>query len=128
MSYFFEKKLKMNFETALERVKSSLKVENFGIVSEMDMSKNLKHALGKEMKPYIVLGACSPEHAWEAVSKEPNIGVLLPCNVVVAEISSELIRVSVVNPMVAMSSVGNPALAKMATEVTEKLIAVIDRL
>lgn len=128
MSYFFEKKLNTSFEDAVEKVKAALHEEGLGVVSEMNMQHKMLHSLGKEMKPYIIFGACSPKHAWDVISKEPNIGTLLPCNVVVAEISNNEIRVSVVNPMVAMSSVGNPALAKMATEVTEKLMAFIEKL
>lgn len=128
MSYFFEKKLNLSFEDALDRVKAALLEEGFGVVSQINMQEKMRVALKKEMKPYIILGACSPEHAWEAVNKDPNIGVLLPCNVVVSEISTDLIRVSVVNPMVAMSSVGSPDFELMAKDVTEKLLGVVNRL
>lgn len=118
----------MPFGKAVEHVKSILKETGFGVVSEIDMQGKLREKLGHQMGGYAILGACSPAHAREAIQHEPNIGVLLPCNVVVAEESNVSCRVAMVNPMIAMQGVGNANLNKMAGEVSALLDQVLERL
>lgn len=120
MKYYFEKKLNLSFLDSIERVKNVLKDNGLGVVSEIRMDENLNKLDSNDFKPYLILGACSPEHAKEALRHEENIGVLLPCNVVVAS-ENDGTRVAVVNPLVAMQGVQNPALEPMAKEITEKL-------
>jgi uncharacterized protein (DUF302 family) len=110
----------LSFSDSIERVKNVLKDNGLGVVSEIRMDENLNKLDSNEFNPYLILGACSPEHAKEALNHEENIGVLLPCNIVVAS-ENDGTRVAVVNPLVAMQGVQYPALEPMAKEITEKL-------
>ena len=125
MSYFSEIITQKPFEEALESVRNALKESGFGIVSEINMQQKLMDALGQVTKKYMILGACSPHHALLAVTHEPNIGVLLPCNIVVAENNDGSSRIAAVNPMTAMQAVGNNQLGSMALEVSDMLNKVL---
>ena len=121
MSYYISKKVNYPYLEAIEKTKESLKAQGFGVVTEIDMQAVLKNKIDKDIAPYIILGACNPNYAYHAVQTEDNIGLMLPCNVVVRQDKDGKIDVSVIDPLEAMKPVGNEGLGEMATEVREKL-------
>ncbi len=125
MSYFFNKKINTSFDEAITRVTEALQKEGFGILTEIDVQETLKKKLDVDFQKYRILGACNPPFAYEALKAENKIGVMLPCNVIVQEISENEIEVSAVDPMASMQAVENPSLAKIAEEVQRKLSAII---
>lgn len=99
MSYYFNKILKgKNFDEAVEYTKAELKKEGFGVLTEVNVSETLKNKIDVDFKKYKILGACSPEHAYRALTSEDKIGVFLPCNVVVEELVDGNVEVSAVDP------------------------------
>ena len=128
MDYAINKKVNKSFQDAIEAVKASLKNEGFGVISEIDLKDKFKEKLGIDFRNYTILGACNPSMAHEAIQHEGNIGVLLPCNVLVQEIESGKTEVSAVNPLKTMSAVENDKLQSLAAEVSKKLKAAIDSL
>ena len=126
MSYYYSKSRSATFEEALARVADALKKEGFGILTEIDVQATLKNKLGVDFEPYRILGACNPPFAHQALLAEPNIGVLLPCNVVVRETKPGMIEISAVDPLSTMQGVNNPALAAVAAKVAGKLRKVIE--
>ena len=128
MDYAINKKVNKSFQDAIEAVKASLKNEGFGVISEIDLKDKFKVKLGIEFRNYTILGACNPALAHEAIQHESNIGVMLPCNVLVQEIESGKTEVSAVNPLKTMSAVENDKLQTLAAEVSKKLKAAIDSL
>ena len=128
MEYYFSKMIICNFDEAIIRVTDVLKSEGFGIISEIRMHEKLKEKLGIDYKKYTILGACNPGYAYKALQVEDKIGTMLPCNVVVQELSANQIEVAAVNPIASMMAIQNPALVGIAEEVTEKLKVVISRI
>ncbi len=116
-----------SFEEAVQRAKALLAEEGFGILSEIDVRATLKKKLDVEYPNYLILGACHPESAYQALKEEKEIGLMLPCNVIVYEEGASVV-VSAVRPSVAMEMVHNPRLAQTARSVEEKLEKVIDGL
>jgi uncharacterized protein (DUF302 family) len=121
MSYYISKKVAYTYTEAIEKTKASLKEQGFGVVTEIDMQSVLKNKIDKDIPPYIILGACNPHYAHHAVTTEENIGLMLPCNVVIREDKNGIINVSVIDPLEAMKPVRNENLGEMATEVRDKL-------
>jgi uncharacterized protein (DUF302 family) len=111
----------VSFEQILEAVPPALKEEGFGILTEIDVAKVMKEKIDKDIRPYKILGACNPHFAYHALQAENKIGTMLPCNVVVQEISDHQVEVSVVDPIASMSAIENPALGEVAGEVRDKL-------
>jgi len=128
MSYYISKEVDYSYSEAIEKIKESLKEQGFGVVTEIDMKAILKSKIDKDIPPYIILGACSPSYAYHAVKTEDNIGLMLPCNVVVREASNGKIEVSVIDPLEAMKPVGNENLNELAIEVKDKLALAINNL
>ena len=128
MEYYFSKMIICNFDEAIIRVTEVLKSEGFGIISEIRMHEKLKEKLGVDFKKYTILGACNPSYAYKALQVEDKIGTMLPCNIVVQELSENHIEVAAVNPIASMMAIQNPALTGIAKEVTDKLQVVISRL
>lgn len=117
------------FDRAVERTKAALATEGFGILSEIDVRATLRKKLDVEFRPYVILGACNPPMAHRALTAERDIGVLLPCNVVVySGDTPDLSVVSAVDPEVSLSRVGNESLRPLATEVKGKLRRALDAL
>jgi len=114
------------FPEAVERVRAELKAEGFGVLCEIDVQATMREKLGVEGEPYLILGACNPPLAHQALEAEPELGVLLPCNVMVYERHGET-RISAVDPERMLSIVGNDELDPVATEVKERLGAVVER-
>jgi len=128
MNYYMSKKIKRSFEEAVQLVIEGLKAEGFGVVSEINMNEKLKEKLGIDFRKYKILGACNPSYAYEALLEEDKIGVILPCNVIIQELSEGVIEVAAVNPVASMSSIDNSKLMKIALNVQHQLKSVIDKL
>ena len=114
------------FADAVERVRTELKEEGFGVLCEIDVQATLREKLGVEEEPYTILGACNPPLAHQALSAEPELGTLLPCNVVVY-VRDGTTHVSAVDAERMLSIVGNDGLAPVAAAVRAKLAAVVER-
>jgi uncharacterized protein (DUF302 family) len=128
MKYYFNTTLKGDFDLIIEKVTEELKKEGFGILTEIDIKETLKKKLDVDFKKYRILGACNPSYAHKALVAEDKIGTMLPCNVIVQEISKGVVEVAAVNPMASMQSVENETLKKIAQEITAKLEKVIEKL
>jgi uncharacterized protein (DUF302 family) len=125
--YGFGTTLPVSYEQALVRVKEALKAEGFGVLTEIDVRKTLHEKLGEEMEPYMILGACNPQLAHRALNEEPEIGLLLPCNVVVRAEGSNS-RVEIADPEAMLSIAGNEQLAALATEAKHRLQRALEAL
>ena len=123
--YGYGRALDLPFETAVQRARESLKSEGFGVLCEINLKEKLKEKLGVDFANYLILGACNPPLAYSALQQEMNIGLLLPCNVVVYEKEGKSF-VAAVDAAKMLSVVGNPALEATARQVNEKLRRVID--
>lgn len=128
MSYFFSKTLNKTFDAVRIQVEEDLKKIDFGIVSEIDMDQKFKGKLNIDFRRYKILGACSPKHAYAAVSAEEHIGLMLPCNIVLQEKDENTIEVSVIDPIASMQAVNNPALGETAIDIQSKLKEFIESL
>jgi len=124
--YSVSTKVSGNLDDTLDKVTEALKNEGFGILSDIDVAKTLKTKLGVDQLPYRILGACNPELAHQAVTAEPDIGALLPCNVVVREDADGSVRVLFMDPMTVLSLVDNPAVSELASEVRQRLDRVLE--
>jgi len=109
------------FEETIDRVTEALQAEGFGVLSDIDVSATLKNKLGIDQPPYRILGACNPDFAHKAISAEPDIGVLLPCNFVVREDADGDVHVLFMNPLAVLDLVENPKVPGLAEYVREKL-------
>jgi len=124
-AYGITRTVRAGYQPTVARVKELLKDEGFGVLTEIDVQATLKQKLGKDVRPYVILGACNPKLADRALELEPDIGLLLPCNVVVAE-RDDGTRVGVVNPQSMVAFTSNPALAEVSREADERLRRVIE--
>jgi len=128
MSYYFSKTVEMSFDKAVLRVIEELKKEGFGVLTDIDVKETLKKKLNVDFKKYKILGACNPPFAYKALQAEDKIGLMLPCNVVVQEISKREIEVAAIDPVASMQAIDNPKLRDVAEQVRNKLKKVIDSL
>ena len=119
--YVFGKQVPMPFDTAVQRITEELAKVGFGVLTEIDVQATMKKKLGQEMPPYRILGACNPGFASRAIAAEPQIGALLPCNVVVRQDSTGAVHVEVMDPGAILTLVDRPDVASMAIEVRGKL-------
>lgn len=126
--YGIEKTLKgTSFEAAREKVTEALAAEGFGVLTEIDVKATLKKKIDVDFRPYVILGACNPKMAHRALEAEPDIGLLLPCNVVVQE-TDDGVSVAAVDPKAMFQVVQNPALDQVVPEVEAALRRAIDAL
>ena len=125
-SYTFSASTEAPFEEAVERVKNELKAEGFGVLCEVDVQATLREKLGVEQEPYLILGACNPPLAHRALSQEPELGTLLPCNVVVYQAEGQT-HISAIDADRMLSLVDNANLAPVAAQVRAKLGHVVER-
>jgi uncharacterized protein (DUF302 family) len=114
-------------DEAVERVKALLNDEGFGVLCEIDVGKTLQEKLGKDFRPYRILGACNPALAYQALSADPHLGLLLPCNVVVQQEGGHSI-VSAIDAAAMMNVANNPALLPIAREANARLERVVERM
>lgn len=124
--YSLSRTTPLPFAQAVERVRAELQAQGFGVLCEIDVQATLREKLGVETEPYLILGACNPPLAHRALGAEPDLGVLLPCNVVVYR-RDETTHVSAVDAERMLSLVGNDAVAPIATEVRDRLAAAVER-
>jgi uncharacterized protein (DUF302 family) len=128
MSYSFSKKVDLSYENALEKITEELKKEGFGVLTEIDVKETLKKKLNVDYKKYKILGACNPPFAYQALQTEEQIGLMLPCNVIVYEADNGQTIVAAIDPVASMQAAQNSKLLKISTEVQNKLKKVIDRI
>jgi len=114
-------RLNADFETALARVIAALKIEGFGVLTEIDVKETLKKKLDVDFRPYKILGACNPPLAYRALSTAPEVGLLLPCNVVVAQVEDGVTEVSLVDPLAMLGVVAYADLRTIAEEAAARL-------
>lgn len=128
MNYYISKKIDATFEQAIDEVKEALAIQGFGVLSEINIHEKLKEKLDVDFRRYIILGACNPAYAYKALQSEDKIGTMLPCNVIIQELSKNVIEVAAVDPIASMMAIENPKLAKLAGEIKGKLDKVIESL
>jgi len=126
--YSFGKIVKMSYGEAIEKATEALAKEGFGVLTTIDVAATLKKKLGKETRPYMILGACNPQFAHQALEAEPEIGALLPCNVVVREDESGSTRVDIMDPEAVLKLVDRPEIAAIAGQVRQRLVRVLAEL
>jgi len=124
----FGKNVDMEFDAAIEKVTADLQTEGFGVLSDIDVAAKMKEKLDKDMPRYRILGACNPSLAYQAIGAVPDIGLLLPCNVLVREDDEGAVSVSFMDPKSVMSLVGDPGVEPLADEVKAKLERVLEAL
>ena len=127
-NYGFGKPVDANFDDVIDKVTDELQKEGFGILTEIDVAATLKKKLDKDMPPYRILGACNPPLAHQAVTAVPEIGLLLPCNVLVREDDAGQVHVSFMDPGAVLGLVDVPEIEPLAAQVKERLTRVMDNL
>ena len=125
MHYGYVKRVDYKFDDAVQKIKSALADEGFGVLSEIDVQATLKKKLDLDTPRYVILGACNPKLAHKALEAEPHIGLLLPCNVVVRELG-DASEVSIAKPEVMFQLVDNEALGSVASDADERLQRALD--
>lgn len=127
MSYHHSRSTTLSFDEAVARTREALKAEKFGVISEIDVAQIFKQKLDVDFRPYVILGACNPQAAHDALEKEDKVGVMLPCNVIIqASPSGPGCEIAAVDPVASMTAIDNPALKAKAEEIGAGLRRAID--
>lgn len=127
-AYSFGKEVDTGFDQTIENVTKALKAEGFGILTQIDVQATLKEKLGEDMAPYRILGACNPPLAHRAITAEPSIGALLPCNVIVRQVESGRVAVEIMDPNAVLQLVNKPEIKELAGSVRAKMENVLNAL
>lgn len=125
MTYHFSKTVDMSFDAAVAATTEALKNRGFGVLTQIDVKDTLKKKIGADFRPYLILGACNPKLAHQALTLEDKIGTMLPCNVVVQQRDGGKVEISAVDPVASMAAIENPKLGAVAGEVRELLKQVV---
>ncbi|MBN8904980.1 MAG: hypothetical protein BGO51_10120 [Rhodospirillales bacterium 69-11] len=128
MSYYFSKTIDARFEEAVARTREALTLEGFGVITEIDVQKTFKSKIGVDFRPYLILGACNPAMAHEALQVEDKVGTMLPCNVVLQERAEGRVEIAAIDPVASMQAIENPGLTQKAAAVARKLQSVLERI
>ena len=120
--------LETDFATIVDRTKSALASKGFGILTEIDVKATMKTKIDADMDSYLILGACNPNMAYRAIGMEPNVGAMLPCNVIVRELKEGLVQVSAIDPVASMQAIENENLKDVAAQVRDILKNVVDEI
>ncbi len=125
--YVFSTVLETSYEEAVSKVIEVLKEEGFGVLTEIDVKSTLKKKLNVDFRKYLILGACNPPYAYRSLQTDLDVGLLLPCNVILYEMEDKKVYVAALNPVSALAVITNEELKKIASEVSEKLKRVVER-
>ena len=128
MTYYIATTLDRPFDEAISLTEDALKEQGFGVVTRIDMQETLKKKIGVDFRPYVILGACNPKLAHEALQMEDKVGTMLPCNVIVQDGGDGKTEVAAIDPVASMQAIGNPDLNTAAEAVRGGLQKVIDSL
>lgn len=128
MNYYISRILPLPFNEAVARAEAALKEQGFGVISRIDIQAALKEKIGVDFRPYLILGACNPALAHEALKLEDKVGTMLPCNVVVQELDAGRSEVAAIDPVASMQAIDNAELQDKAGTVRQKLADAIERL
>lgn len=126
MSYYFSKTISTTFDEAVTSVTNGLKEQGFGILTEINVKKTLKKKLDADFRRYLILGACNPPYAHQALLVEDKVGTMLPCNVIVQEKPDGGVEVAAIDPVASMQAIDNVELHKIAETIAKKLRTVIE--
>jgi len=124
--YAFSTVLDTSYEDAISRVTDALKEEGFGVLTEIDVKATLKKKLDKEFRKYVILGACNPPFAHRSLEADLDVGLLLPCNVIVYETDDKKAYIAAINPVSALEIIQSQELRNIAEEISEKLKRVVE--
>jgi len=127
-TYAISTTLEAGYAESVERTRAALAEQGFGVLTEIDVAATMKAKLGKDMLPHLILGACNPPLAHQALTLEPSIGLLLPCNVVVRSLDDTHTLVEAMDPAVMVTATGNPELATVAEQARERLVIALNTL
>lgn len=120
----FSVEMNQGFKYTIEKLVEALKIEGFGVLTEIDVKSTMKKKLDVDFQPYQILGACNPPLAYEALKIAPHVGLLLPCNVIVHQLNEDTVKVSFIDPVLMMEVAAEPALRPVAEEAKERLLRV----
>jgi uncharacterized protein (DUF302 family) len=126
-NYAFNTVLDAAYEDAIPKIRDALKEEGFGVLSEIDVKDTLKKKLDKEFRKYVILGACNPPYAYQSLGADLDVGLLLPCNIIVYETDDKKAYIAAINPVFALEIIQSQELKDLAEEVSEKLKRVIEK-
>ena len=121
MTYYHSKTTALPFDAAVARTRETLKAEGFGIITEVDIAATFKAKINVDFRPYIILGACNPKAAHEALGYEDKVGLMLPCNVIVQALASGGTEIAAIDPVASMTAIDNPDLKAKAAEIGASL-------
>ncbi|WP_339915288.1 DUF302 domain-containing protein [uncultured Brevundimonas sp.] len=126
MTYYHSKTTTLPFDEAVAKTRETLKAEGFGIITEVDVTGTFKEKLDVDFRPYIILGACNPKAAHEALGFEDKVGLMLPCNVIVQALASGGSEIAAIDPVASMTAIDNPGLKAKAEEIGASLKRAVD--
>ena len=121
MTYYTAKTVSGPVDEVADRIIETLKQEGFGVITQIDIRETLKQKLGKDFRPYRILGACNPSLAYEALEIEDKVGTMLPCNVIVQDVGGGKSEIAAIDPVASMQAIQNPQLLEKAQIVRDKL-------